>query len=356
MSDIFKKGVSVVGRNCIRAISSVEVNNELHNLGEHRDFRRHDLLRDFIPEQGRYSFSWVCLKDGEKLDNHVHPTSSMIIICEGSVYVTGDEEKLVDSGDVVCVPPGEKHGFRTENGQFFYGLSIQFEGEGLYENEKTPRVEFLENSEGPFKELNRLNNFLIKRHKENSLFKLFSSKKLESDEDKRNKFLCALSIWSHYFQKMLYARQAFCSNRELLPLYRQHLDEEYGHDILLEKQYKLEHDIYDPILESACQWFVSKMLSSDEAEKIVIVHMVVESSGHEFGNAAKNIFNLKDNHHTDESYFNVHAELDDDHSEIGLSYIHKESPAHFPKLIDICRQAWDQMDLIHERLALLAQE
>lgn len=355
MSTTQPQNVNVVRRTDIRSISSVEANNEIHNLGEHRDFRRHDALRYFMPEQGRYSFSWVSLKDGEKLDNHIHPTASMIIICEGSVEVTGEVEKTVCAGDIVCVPPGRIHGFRTGPGQMFNGLSVQFEGEGLYENEVTPRVAFQEHSDSPFKQLESLNNQLLARHQENSLFTLFNSKVLETDVAKKNKFLSALSVWSHYFQKMLYARQAFCTDDELLPLYRQHLDEEYGHDTLLKNQYQIDDAVYDPLLESTSQWFINKMLSSDEAEKIVIVHMVVESSGHVFGEATKHIFNKASASHSEDTYFDVHAEADDDHSQIGLAYIHKASPAQFPKLMETCRQAWDQMDLVHERIALLTQ-
>ncbi len=345
------KNVNVMRREDIRAITSVEVNGKLHNLGEHRDFRRNEILNSFMPELGRYSFSWVRLRDGEVLDNHVHPTSSMIIVCQGSVYVTGDVEKLLAEGDVVCVPPGQQHGFKTEAGQTFHGLSIQFEGEGLYENEVDPRVNFVSHLNKPYEELEILNQELMDKHEQNTLFRLFASGELERDEEKRKNFLEALYVWSKYFQKMLNARQAYCQDEELIPLYEEHLREEFGHDEMLRTQNNLQGGVYDPVLEASCQWFVNKMITGDEAEKIVAVHMVVESSGFLFGQATQAIFKKPVK---DDSYFEVHAEFDEGHSDIGKPYLQRLAPTHFPKLMETCRQAWDQMNLIHDRIAVLS--
>lgn len=339
--------VKVVKRNDIRAIRSVEVEGELHHLGEHRDFRRHDELRHFLPESGRHSFSWVSLKEGEVLDNHQHPTASMIVVCQGEVYVTGEQEQLLSEGDIVCVPPDRLHGFKTLPGQAFHGMSIQFEGLGLYEDDTQPRVEFLAYSNHPYSKLEELNQHLLELHCQNSLFQLFNSGQLEQNTAQRKKFLEALYVWSKYFQKMLYARQAYCQDAELLPLYAEHLSEEYGHDILLLEQNALQGDVYDPVLEASSQWFINKMLTGDEAEKIVAVHMVVESSGFVFGQASRAIFNKQP---AEDDYFDIHAEVDEHHSQVGREYLQALSPRQFPKLMEVCRQSWDQMNIIHQRI------
>ncbi|MCL1124377.1 cupin domain-containing protein [Shewanella surugensis] len=347
------KDVGVISREKIRAIASVEVDGKSHHLGEHRDFRRNELLNSFMPESGRYSFSWVRLRDGEILDNHDHPTSSMILVCQGSVYATGNVERLLIEGDIVCVPPGKKHGFRTEQGQDFHGLSIQFEGEGLYENELEARVNFLAHQNEAYEALERLNQRLMAQHKKNIMFQLVASGELEHNDEKRKNFLEAVYVWSKYFQRILYTRQAYCQDRELMSLYEEHLREELGHDEMLRSQYDLQGNVYDPILEASSQWFINKMINGDEAEKIVVVHLVAESSGFLFGQATQAIFKKPVQ---EDSYFEVHAEFDEGHRDIGKPYLQRLSPAHFPKLMETCRQAWDQMTLINERFAAISIE
>lgn len=344
--------VHIVKRDDVRAIHSVEVDGVLHLLGEHRDFRRNSSLSHFIPEQGRYSFSWVRLREGEVLDNHEHPTKSMIIVTQGAVYLTGEVEQLLSEGDTVCVPPGKQHGFRTEIGQVFDGLSIQFEGEGLYENESAPRVEFGAQNTATFHQLKEFNEHQLRLHEKNSLFQLFASGTLTHDAARRKRFLEALYVWSCCFQKMIYARQSLCTDKALLPIYTKHLHEEFGHNELLRTDYQLEGTAYDPILEAASQWFIGKMLSADEAEKVVVIHMVVESSGHIFGEKTKEIFTHKKQ--IQASYFAIHSQADEDHSAMGFDYLQRRSPCEFPKLLETCRQAWDQMNLVHERIAMMA--
>ena len=48
---------------------------------------------------------------------HTHPYAEVFIVLEGtSTFLLGDEERVVDAGHVVVVPPGAPHGFtnRTE--------------------------------------------------------------------------------------------------------------------------------------------------------------------------------------------------------------------------------------------------
>lgn len=343
--------VSVIGRNHISAITSVTVDGQLHRLGEHRDFRRHSILKHFLPEEGRHSFSWVQLRDGEILDNHEHPTKSMILVCRGSAQLTGDSEQMLTEGDIICVPPGKKHGFHTVPGQVFHGLSVQFEGEGLYENEHSPRVKFSAALNDPYAELDMMNASLLKRHSRNSLFRLFDTDTLRKDDVRRQRFLESLYVWSRYFQKMLFMRQAVCADESLLPLYSGHLRDEFGHDELLKTQNNLTGGAYDPVLEAASLWFINKMFSGNEAEKIVIIHMVIESSGHLFGEATKALFARASSE--GDSYFDVHAEADEDHSTIGRPYLQQLAPDAFPGLMETCSQAWEQMDLVHERIAAM---
>ncbi|GAB7262400.1 cupin domain-containing protein [Dickeya ananatis] len=307
--------VNVIAREQIRAITHVDVNGEKHLLGQHRDFRRNENLAHFIPESGRLSFAWVRLTDGETLDVHQHPTKSMIIVCSGSVQLTGDEPRQLYEGDIVCVEPFRNHGFTTREGETFHGLSIQFEGKGLYEDERQARVTFSD----ALNNLYQVNETLVGRHQNNALFQLFSSGRLQKDAQLRQRFVSALYVWSRYFQKMVLARQALCITPALQEEYQRHFMEEVGHDELLRVRYEINDEVYDPILEAAGNWFVSQMYQQDEAGKVVVVHLVVESSGHVFGLATSEIFHKPE---VEGDYFDVHAEADDDHRSIGQAYLH----------------------------------
>lgn len=346
MTDKQSEAVIAVAREQIRAITSVDVDGEMHVLGQQRDFRRHAELAGFLPETGRPSFAWVRLRDGETLDVHEHPTKSMILVCRGSVELTGDLQRRLGEGDVVCVPPFRKHGFRTVAGEVFHGLSVQFEGSGLYEDEGNERVRF--GGASSLRELDALNEAMTRRHGENTLFRLFASGRLQNEPRLRDRFVSALYIWSGYFQRMIHVRQALCADPALREEYGKHFQEEYGHDRLLQSRYRIDTAVYDPALEAACNWFVAQMQQLDEAQKIVVVHMVVESSGHLFGNATADLFGTRD---VEGDYFDVHAEADDDHRLIGRKRLEALPQAAFPALLDTCRRAWDQMDLIHERIA-----
>ncbi|MFG2640361.1 cupin domain-containing protein [Streptomyces sp. NPDC048370] len=339
----------IVARDTIRALTSVEVGGEVHQLGEHRDFRRHDELADFLPEQGRLSLAWVRLRDGERLDIHEHPTKSVIIVCKGSVRLIGDREGMLAEGDTVCVPPGSLHGFETAPGEEFHGLSVQFEGAGLYEDEVGPRVRFTEAATAAYTDLERLNAARLRRYEEHRLFEPFDDGRIGADPELRRRFLSALYVWSVYFQRMLYARQALCVDPVLREVYAGHLREEFGHDVLLRERHGVATDVYDPILEAAGNWFLMQMHGADEAAKIVIVHMVVEASCDVFGNRTRVAFPHSGT--PEESYFDLHAAIDEDHSRIGRDHLRSLSPARFPELMTVCQRAWDQLELAHDRIA-----
>ncbi len=340
-----------VARSDIRAITSVDVAGERHLLGEQRDFRRHEALARFLPEYGRYSLAWVRLHDGERLDVHEHPAASMILVCRGSVRLIGDQEQLLREGDTVCVPAGSRHGFETGPGEVFHGLSVQFEGAGLYEDERHARVRFAgtEQLSTGYEELERLNSERLRHYSSHRLFEPFDDGTVARDPAARARFLSALYVWSRAFQRMLYARQAFCTDPRLIERYAGHLREEFGHDVLLRERHGVTEEVYDPILEAAGNWFVSQMLGSGEAARIVIVHLVVESSCEIFGNRTRVAFPHAGN--PEDSYFDLHAAVDEDHSALGRDHLRTLSAEEFPELMRVCERAWDQLELAHDRIA-----
>jgi quercetin dioxygenase-like cupin family protein len=136
------KDVLLISRSDIPAIHEVEEGGKVHTLGEHRDFSRHPLLREHIPENARLGISWVKLGPGQTLDPHLHPIVSMIIICRGAGSLLGDLEGDLKEGDVVLVGAGRLHGFVGGEPSGFTGLSVQFELRGLYEDKDRALVTF----------------------------------------------------------------------------------------------------------------------------------------------------------------------------------------------------------------------
>lgn len=134
--------VTVIARNDIPAIHSITQDGVVHHVGELRDFRWHDTLREFMPSAKLISFSWVSLKPGDRLLPHEHPMQGMIIIVKGSARLTGQINRTLNEGDIVITPPNCSHGFDCGDEEA-YGLSIQFE-EGIYTDPENARVKFLE--------------------------------------------------------------------------------------------------------------------------------------------------------------------------------------------------------------------
>jgi quercetin dioxygenase-like cupin family protein len=134
--------IVIIPRSDIRCVTEVMEDGELHSLGEQRDFRRHPLLDEFLSEEGRLGIAWVRLGPGQILAPHRHPTRSLILVCRGQGVLMDNGETPLHEGDAVLVPPGYLHGFRGLEPDGVEGLSVQFEGLGLYEDLEKARVEF----------------------------------------------------------------------------------------------------------------------------------------------------------------------------------------------------------------------
>ncbi|MBY0272846.1 MAG: cupin [Alphaproteobacteria bacterium] len=342
----------VVSRSKIPAISSIMVDNVPHNLGLLLDFRKHPELASFIPENTRPSFSWTYLKSNEELAVHEHPTSSMIIICEGEGEVFGDCEGKIISGDIVIVPPYHKHGFigRGKNG--FWALSIQFEGNGLYEDVEKPRVNFIKQEKD-----SQANNFsillndqekFIKKFKTHPLIQLIRSASTE-DIETRERLLEALNIWGNWFQRIICLRAACGAPPVYQDLAEQHILEEIGHNTsILESRENKSISLHDPILEATASWFFEKMLSSTVQEKTVLVHFVLEGAGDIFHTEALRLFG-------NTSHFTTHVELDEDHFEMGCRVLEASRDYDIERLRTILSQGWEMFDLLLSRMAYFAQ-
>ena len=345
-----------VTRDSIPAIYSVKIGEEIHNLGILKDFRAHLDLKNVLPETGRPSFSWVHLKNEEVLNPHVHPIASMIIVCKGDVMSLGDVVVHLTEGDVFFIPPNTVHGFKGLN-QGFWGLSIQFEKRGLYEDINDPLANFVEKNENYFTPSKENSNFLTLQDKNqvfaqkfatNSLFTFLNDKKNQTETIREN-FLSFFQIWSNSFQRMVLLRSALCYNVNHQVIADQHLQEEFGHnsDFISKNSFK------DPVLQAVSDWFPWKMLSLSEEEKIVLVHLVIEASATIF---YENIPSFIAMSAFCDKHFAIHQKLDESHEKLGNSLLERLDSQIYDYLFVIQREGWEMIGQVFERICVLLKQ
>ncbi len=341
--------MQVIHRDKIPAIQAVNVDGKTHNLGLLREFRKHPILSQFLPDEAvRLSVSWVHLQKDQILSIHQHPTSSMIIVCQGEGEVMGDCQEPLKEGDVVIVPPFHMHGFRGKGSHGFWGLSIQFEGLGLYEDRDAPRVRFVakENSNkvSPMDQILQEQRLYEKKFNRNPLMILAKSPKLDQPEVKE-RLLEALNYWSDWFQKILSARVAAGGKPEYLDAAEQHLMEEVGHNkILYEMRQNRPVTFWDPLLDSAASWFHNQMLSATDEEKTVLMHLVLEGASTKFHGLANRLF-------PDASFFQIHSTVDEDHFEMGCRLLEKSPNLDAPHLCTVLNHGWAVFGVIAAQMA-----
>lgn len=314
------------------------VNDKIHFLGEHRDFRNQANLEEFLNGETSISLSWTHLKEGEQLDIHTHPIKSMIIICSGHGILLGDTETGLTEGDVVIVPPYTKHGFRGAGVHGFHALSIQFDDKSFYARGLSPKVAFSES-----RDLNKqffldYNQKRINHHMELPIFEMIKDGTFHNTS-KMERLLSFLKTWSSFFQKIVMLRVITTSSNIFEKFAKQHLIEEFGHDTLLK-----DPPINDPILKAIATWFIHQMMCRSDLEKHIIVHCVLENGAHCFHNLAEQY--LKN---SDGGYFNVHVEHDSAHSNMGMEHIIENFSTERKKILNTLDEAWDMLDLLFMR-------
>lgn len=344
--------VRIIPRKEIPSLHEIKIDGKMHNLGTLKDFRKHPMLANFIPDQTRLSMSWVSLGPNEVLNTHEHPTASMIIICEGEGEVIGACQQRLKAGDIAAIPPYNKHGFIGRGKRGFWGLSIQFEGLGLYENREAPRVHFFAD-----KELEQPSGFdllLQDQHHHESVYRRFVLLNLlkspyMKEPAVQERLLEVLNHWGNWFQRILFARAAVGGQKKFQDIAEDHIREEAGHNKnLFVQRGSKPIDLWDPILEAAASWFYEKMHSASDAERTILVHFVLEGSGEIFHLEAGKVFPHMD-------HFRLHGEVDDEHFAMGCRVLQETPGLDFEALRETLRQGWGMMEVLCNRMAYLAK-
>jgi hypothetical protein len=169
---------------------------------------------------------------------------------------------------------------------------------------------------------------------------------LNKPEAKR-RFLDCFQVWSNHFQKMVLTRAVTVQNPVFEELAWCHLIEELGHNRDLAKNRGNLQSIFDPVLESSCAWFPWKTSLITDAEKVVLIHLVVEASATFFYKHIQPAMASSDV----KEHFDVHKVADDGHVEMGCALLRKLPLADGQVLFEIQRQGWAMLSSLMGRIA-----
>jgi quercetin dioxygenase-like cupin family protein len=357
--------VELIKRADIPSLHTVTVDNREHLLGILKDFRKNPALEEFLPPESHFAAAWVHLGPGQVLDGHLHPIDSMIIVCHGRALVYGEVRGEMEEGDILLVPRGHRHGFVGAGSGGFWGLSIQFAIQGLYEDAAHAQTVFLEDETparaaaaepAPAPEvvdglagLLARNQRLAAAFDRNPLFDLARSGVLQAPLV-RERFLDCFQVWSDYFQRMVQLRAAV-SEGPGRPLAEAHLHDELGHNLDLARgRSERACAVWDPVLESTGAWFAWRMMSLTDAERIVLVHLVIESAAAVFYSHMRDHVAAADV----EGHVSAHLGLDDEHVQMGVRALETLRPADLPPLLRIQEQGWAMLECMFARMGDLA--
>lgn len=346
-----ERPVELVRRDDVPSMRTIVVNGVEHWLGHVKDFTKNTSLAEFLPKDNRISMAWVRLEAGEELTPHVHPVPSMILIVEGSAKTTGDKHAVMNAGDALLVPQRRPHGFIGMAPNGFWGLSIQFDSRGLYEDIEDPWATFLaqekasELAGSQIEQLFKKNEEYMERFDKHRLFVLVRNGLLK-DPVARRKFLDCFQVWSNYFQKMVLNRVVTLQDPTFEDLAWAHLLEELGHNRDLAKSRQDLQPVFDPVLEGVCSWFASKVGAISDIEKVVLVHLVVEASAVFFYKHVQPAMAS-----TARGHFDKHKSDDEAHVAMGYDFLRNVTAADWPRLFEIQRQGWAMLMAVMGRVA-----
>jgi quercetin dioxygenase-like cupin family protein len=344
--------VELVKRDDVPSMRTIVVDGVEHWLGHVKDFTKNTNLAEFLPKDNRISMAWVRLEAGEELTPHVHPVPSMILIVEGSARTTGDKHAVMNAGDALLVPQRRPHGFVGLEPNGFWGLSIQFDSRGLYEDIEDPWATFLADEKSgelagsPVDQLFKKNEEYMERFDKHRLFVMVRNGLLNNAQARR-RFLDCFQVWSNQFQKMVLNRVVTLQNPKFEDLAWAHLVEELGHNRDLAKSRSDLQPVFDPILEAVCSWFPSKVAVVSDIEKVVLVHLVVEASALFF---YKHVQPAMETSGT-KNHFDSHKAGDEAHVQMGYDFLRQVKDADWPRLFEIQRQGWAMLMSVMGRVA-----
>lgn len=185
---------------------------------------------------------------------------------------------------------------------------------------------------------------------ERPFFAVVRSEELD-DEAKRRVFLACVRRFSINFQTLLFSRQALCTDPRYYTPFLKHLNEEIGHDQLLE-QGGMPSPIDDTLFEAILGWFNFQMVALDNADKAALMHLVLEAAG----DCIHRVIAARLRGQVDSPYFEEHSELDESHAMMGEEMLGGLEPATYARLALVVERGWNMMEAITDRVCQLLTE
>jgi hypothetical protein len=183
-----------------------------------------------------------------------------------------------------------------------------------------------------------------------SVFSAMTERRTLEDARQRNVILACARRFSTNFQTLLFTRQALCVDPKFQPTFLRHLTEEIGHDKLLAAD-DMPAPIDDAVFEAIVTWFSYQMVVLDNVERTALMHLVLEVAGDHFHAVAAPYLREK----VRSGYFDVHAELDAGHANMGVELLDGLGPATYQRLAGIVDRGWDMMEATFERVSQLIE-
>lgn len=209
-----------------------------------------------------------------------------------------------------------------------------------------------QNDQASLEQLLEINQRYCEDYRNHSRLMNLIKSDLMKDKSQRARLLDCIQVFSNYFQKTVMLRSVFCENRHYLPVVDDHLKDEFGHNTDLDRDRQHRDPVWDPILESTSAWFAWNMLVMDNDEKVISVHLVLESSANIFFTEANKV--MKAFGETD--YFAIHSEVDGDHEQMGIELLQNLQPSRYQRLMEVQAHCWDVLNTACNQIALLTEK
>lgn len=195
------------------------------------------------------------------------------------------------------------------------------------------------------------NNQFIKDFHSSALMQLISSPDIDKKEY-RDRMLDAIQTLSNYFQKIVLLRWVISDHHSFSSVALEHLKEEFCHHETLMTDRNYRPSLWDPILESTSSWFLWRMFNTNDEEKTVLIHLVLEASAQIFFGAAYPIMSR----YGQVNYFKEHVGADEKHEKMGEQLLNGLSVSAYQRLFEVQSQGWSVILTACNRIAALSYE
>jgi len=318
--------------------SSIPISEAPEDRGlEVRAFGAHEILGQVIP-MSSVALAWTRVRAGQEVPLRSHETPGLLIVLEGSAELYGKALRAVAQGDVITIPGGYEYGFRNVGSTGLHALHVALAGDASEEVAEGASL----------KQLLAHNETRARGLLSNPFFVLLSSGGLDHPA-KRAMMRECVRVYSDAYQTFLFTRQATCRDERYQEMFHEHFLEELGHNKLLSVK-KNPRAFMDPVLRATATWFTHQLMVLDNADK-AILNIALETAGYYFHTLAAPVFV------GDESsqYFDIHAEADELHKELGIDLLKDAPPKQFKRLYRVLDEGWDMIDAMLGRMARLVE-